>query len=107
LQYIYQGTSQSYFSISSFGPFKTALGDSAITIIFSLCISAFNQKKFNAEAGVRYNHHNIYGSNVTYSFNPSYNIDENTRVFVNISSAYKVPSLYQLYSEYANKKFEA
>jgi vitamin B12 transporter len=63
-------------------------------------------KGFNMEAGVRYNHHNIYGSNATFSFNPSYNIDENTRVFVNISSAYKVPSLYQLYSEYGNKNLQ-
>ncbi|WP_163596152.1 TonB-dependent receptor domain-containing protein, partial [Klebsiella pneumoniae] len=44
-----------------------------------------------------------YGTNATYTLNPSYNIDENTKLFVNISSAFKVPSLYQLYSEYGNK----
>jgi vitamin B12 transporter len=45
----------------------------------------------------------MYGNNATWSFNPSYNIDEDTRVFVNLSSAYKVPSLYQLYDgEYGN-----
>lgn len=41
-----------------------------------------------------------------YTFNPSYNIDDNTRVFVNISSGYKIPSLYQLYSEYGNKELK-
>ena len=89
--------------------YKSALGkDSAKTTNYSVYASLMllNLDGFNAEAGVRYNHHNIYGSNATYSFNPSYNIDENTRVFVNISSAYKIPSLYQLYSEYGNKNLK-
>jgi vitamin B12 transporter len=51
---------------------------------------------------LRFNNHSIYGNNVTWSFNPSYQIDDVTRVFINLSSAYKVPSLYQLYSEYGN-----
>ncbi len=105
VQYLSQKTSQDYLSISSFGPYKTALGDSAKANNFSLYNSLLltDVKGFNLEAGFRYNNHSIYGSNATYTFNPSYNIDENTRVFVNISSAYKIPSLYQLYSEYGNK----
>ncbi len=89
--------------------YKSALGkDSAKTTNYSVYASLLllNLNGFNAEAGVRFNHHSIYGSNATYSFNPSYNIDENTRVFVNISSAYKIPSLYQLYSEYGNKNLK-
>ncbi|MEO6720677.1 MAG: TonB-dependent receptor [Ferruginibacter sp.] len=107
-QRIAQNTDQSYMSISSYGPFKTALGDSAKTTNYALYASLLllNVKGFNAEVGARYNNHSIYGSNATYTFNPSYNIDDNTRVFVNISSAYKVPSLYQLYSEYGNKDLE-
>ncbi len=107
LQRIAQNTDQTYFSISSYGPFSPKpLGkDIAQTTNYSVYASLLllDLNGFNAEAGVRYNNHSIYGSNATYSFNPSYNIDENTRVFVNISSAYKVPSLYQLYSEYGNK----
>ncbi len=105
VQYLSQKTSQDYLSISSFGPYKTALGDSAKANNFSLYNSLLltDVKGFNLEAGFRYNNHSIYGGNATYTFNPSYNIDENTRVFVNISSAYKIPSLYQLYSEYGNK----
>jgi vitamin B12 transporter len=106
-QYLAQNTQQSYKSISSFGPFNSVpLGkDSTKASNFSAYASLLliNANGFNAEAGFRFNNHNIYGSNATYSFNPSYNIDENTRVFVNISSGYKVPSLYQLYSEYGNK----
>ncbi|MBC9933835.1 TonB-dependent receptor plug domain-containing protein [Chitinophaga qingshengii] len=53
---------------------------------------------FNIEAGGRLNYHNIYGSNQTFTFNPSYLINQHHKVFINISSAYKVPSLYQLYA---------
>lgn len=108
-QRISQNTDQLYKSLSSFGPFETSLGkDLAKTTNYAVYASLLliNLNGFNAEAGARYNNHNIYGSNATFSFNPSYNIDENTRVFVNISSAYKVPSLYQLYSEYGNKDLQ-
>ena len=105
VQYVSQKTSQDYLSISSYGPYKTALGDSAkannFSVYNSLLLTAV--AGFNVEAGFRYNNHSIYGSNATYTFNPSYNIDDNTKLFVNISSAYKIPSLYQLYSEYGNK----
>ncbi len=102
-------TDQSYMSLSSYGPYETSLGnDLAKTTNYAAYASLLllNAKGFNAEAGVRYNDHSIYGSNATYTLNPSYNIDENTRVFVNISSAFKIPSLYQLYSEYGNKDLQ-
>ena len=103
-------TDQSYLVISDFSPlpFATALGDTAKTTNYAgyASLSLLNYHHFNAEAGIRYNNHSIYGDNVTWSFNPSYNIDENARVFVNLSSAYKVPSLYQLYSEFGNKDLQ-
>ena len=108
VQRIEQNTDQSnegYSRDYSYG-YSSALGkDSAKITNYAGYASLLltDLKNMNAEAGVRYNHHNIYGSNATYSFNPSYNIDGNTRVFVNISSAFKIPSLYQLYSEYGNK----
>lgn len=106
VQRVAHNTSQNYFSISSFGPF-TAIpisSDSAKTTNFATyaSLNLLGYKNFNVEVGLRYNNHSIYGNNVTWSFNPSYNIDEATRVFINLSSAYKVPSLYQLYSEYGN-----
>lgn len=59
---------------------------------------------FNMEAGGRFNYHNVYGSNQTFSFNPSYLINQQHKIFINIASAYKVPSLYQLYAgEYGNR----
>ena len=111
VQRMAQNTDQSnagYIRDYDYG-YSSALGkDSTHSTNYSVYASLLllDVNGFNAEAGVRYNNHNIYGSNATYSFNPSYNIDENTRVFVNISSAYKVPSLYQLYSEYGNKDLQ-
>lgn len=108
VQYISQKTSQDYLSISAYGTYKTALGDSAKANNFSIYNSLLltDAGGFNIETGFRYNNHSIYGNNATYTFNPSYNINENTKLFVNISSAYKIPSLYQLYSEYGNKELK-
>ena len=105
LQMMFQQTSQKYLSISSFGPYQTALGDSAKATNFSWYNSILWKAigGFDVEAGIRVNQHSIYGNNNTFSFNPSYQINQQFKLFVNISSAYKIPSLYQLYSEYGNK----
>jgi vitamin B12 transporter len=110
VQRVGHNTSQNYNSISSFGPFIAIpiSSDSAKTTNYAAyaSLNVLGYKNFNVEAGLRYNNHSIYGNNVTWSFNPSYNIDEATRVFINLSSAYKVPSLYQLYSEYGNNQLK-
>ncbi|MEQ1624342.1 MAG: TonB-dependent receptor [Sediminibacterium sp.] len=105
LQYQHQQTSQSYLSISSFGPYQTALGDSAKANNLSWYNSILlkDLAGFDIEAGFRINRHNIYGNNSTYTINPSYHINQQLKLFINLSSAYKIPSLYQLYSEYGNK----
>ncbi len=104
-QWMQQQTEQSYYSLSSFGPYETALGDSARTRQLALYSSVIynGPKGLNVELGMRYNDHSIYGDNTTFTFNPSWKINRLLRVFVNVSSAYKVPSLYQLFSEYGNK----
>lgn len=108
LQNIIQNTEQNYLSISSYGPYKTALGDSAKAknLSFYTSVLGTGLNGFNIESGFRLNSHSIYGSNATYTINPSYNIDDNTLVYLNISSGYKIPSLYQLFSEYGNKKLK-
>lgn len=60
----------------------------------------------NVEVGGRVNNHSVYGWNGTYSINPSYNINQHFKVFVNVASAYRVPSLYQLYSSYGNRNLK-
>jgi len=55
---------------------------------------------FNAELGGRYNHHNKYGNNFTYSFNPSYLIQGEIKVFANFSSGFRAPSISELFGPF-------
>ena len=106
--YRQQTTDQNYLSLSAFGPFTTALGDSAKVNQFGVYASVVVKDiaGFNLELGGRYNHFNKYGNVFTYSFNPSYVINKKIKLFVNIASGFKAPSLYQVYSEYRNPTTE-
>ena len=75
--------------------------DSFVTIT-SPYISLFvkNINGFYIEAGGRYNHHSKYGDNFTYSFNPSYIIKSNTKIFANIASAFRAPGISELYGAF-------
>ncbi|HTL08029.1 MAG TPA: TonB-dependent receptor, partial [Chitinophagaceae bacterium] len=42
----------------------------------------------------------------TYSFNPSYTIAEQVKLFANIASGFRAPSLYHLASEYGNTRLQ-
>ncbi|WP_423148342.1 TonB-dependent receptor plug domain-containing protein [Rubrolithibacter danxiaensis] len=97
---------QVYESLSDFGPYNSYLSsDSANNSIFSGFASLFfhNKAGFNFELGGRYNNHSEYGNNYTYTINPSYVIVNRYKIFASLASAYKVPSLYQLYSQYGNQ----
>jgi len=61
---------------------------------------------FNAEAGGRFSNHSEFGSNVTYSFNPSYLINQSFKLFANLSSGFRAPTIYNLASEYGNKQLK-
>ncbi len=99
-----QATDQSYLSLSMFGPFETKLGDTARVNQLGAYASVVVKdiSGFNVELGGRYNHFNKYGSIFTFSFNPSYVINNRIKLFVNVASGFKAPSLYQVYSEYRN-----
>jgi len=74
--------------------------------LFSPYISLFvrNLKGISAELGGRYNVHSKYGNNFTYSFNPSYLIKEKVKIFFNLASGFKAPSLTQLYGAFGSNK---
>lgn len=55
---------------------------------------------FYLEAGGRFNKHSKYGNNWTYSVNPSYLINSNIKVFANLATAFKAPTLESLYGTY-------
>jgi vitamin B12 transporter len=56
----------------------------------------------SVELGGRLNTDSRYGSNYTYTFNPAWLIDQNWKIYGSIASAFKAPTLYQLYSPYGD-----
>ncbi len=106
VDYRQNASSQEYIFIPDWGSPAKALGADSVK---SGQISGFaslllkRHSTFFVELGGRWNHHSVYGNNFTYSFDPSVNISSRIKLFANVSSAYRVPSLYQLYSEYGNK----
>ncbi|MEQ8362644.1 MAG: TonB-dependent receptor [Cyclobacteriaceae bacterium] len=59
-----------------------------------------NVNGFSLELGGRYNHHSKYGSNTTFSFNPTYKINQSSKLFFNYSTGFKAPTLQQLYGAF-------
>ena len=55
---------------------------------------------FSVELGGRYNSHSKFGNNFTYSLNPSYLLGNQIKLFANVSSGFKAPTLNQLVGQY-------
>lgn len=96
--YRYSSYNQTYFSISDFGPFSSLTKDTSLsqTSIYSSLNFSGIQNKLNIELGGRLNTHSRYGSNYTYTFNPSYQLNTSFRIFGSVASGFKAPTLYQL-----------
>lgn len=96
-------TTQDYFSFGIFGPYSSHLDDSLAHMqqVSGFASVLFKAKSLSLEAGGRLNHHSVYGDNFTYTFNPSYLIQQRVKLFVNLYSAYKTPTLYQLFDAYS------
>ncbi|HQR01613.1 MAG TPA: TonB-dependent receptor, partial [Ferruginibacter sp.] len=94
---------QKYYSESFFGPYDPPAFDSALhqTSFYSSFFFHFLDKKLNIEIGGRTNKHSRYGSNSTVTFNPSFRITKNWRVFGSIASGFKAPSIYQVFDTYS------
>jgi len=97
---------QEYFSVGYYGPFNTIYSADSLHQDQTGIYAALNwndKSGFNLEAGGRVNIHSTYGSYFVFNINPSYLINKKWKVFANLSSAYRTPSLYQLFSEYGNR----
>lgn len=97
---------QLYSSVNPFfPPYKTEYGNDSLHQNQFGIYGAMNWNStsgFNLELGSRVNFHSEFGSNVVFNINPSYFINKKIKLFANISSAYRTPSLYQLFSEYGD-----
>lgn len=56
----------------------------------------------SVELGGRLNTDSRFGSNYTYTFNPAWLIGRNWKLYASVASAWKAPTLYQLYSAYGD-----
>ena len=61
----------------------------------------YTNNQWNIELGGRWNYHNEYGNNFTYTLNPSFLLQNKIKLFANISSAFKTPTHYQLFDAYS------
>jgi vitamin B12 transporter len=105
VEYRYASMNNQFFSVSSFGPFNSGFKDTSVTQSSIYSSLLYNNKKgFAVDLGFRLNKHSMYGNNQTITFNPSYQVDENTRLFGSIATAFKVPSLYQLFDPFSGRK---
>lgn len=80
----------------------TIIKPDTVNSILSPYLSFFYKTRdgLSVELGGRYNHDNKYGNNSTYSFNPSYLLNRKVKLFVNISSGFRPPSVNELFGPY-------
>jgi vitamin B12 transporter len=99
--YRYGLMNNDYLSISAFGPYSSRFRDTSLSqaSIYASLMYGSKDKNFNTELGGRLNVHSRYGSNHTYTFNPTYRISEHYRVFGSIATGFKAPSIYQVYDQ--------
>ncbi len=88
-----------YFSSGPFGDYAPPTMREQFSQTSPYSSLVFNKRNWNAEAGLRWNHHSEYGNNVTFTINPSFKTG-NTKIFANAYSAFKTPTLYQLFDPF-------
>jgi vitamin B12 transporter len=102
-------TDQEYSSVGFYGPYSTKYSADSLHHNQSGLYAALNvnaKTGFNLELGSRLNIHSAYGSNYVFNINPSYLLNKKFKLFANVSSGYRTPSLYQLLSEFGNRDLE-
>ncbi|TZF84985.1 TonB-dependent receptor [Pedobacter sp. BS3] len=102
VNYRYAKSTQAGESASTWGVFNTYIPNAHNHIFSGYADLFLKAGGFHFDLGGRYNHHSEYGNNYTYTINPSYTIAGKFKLFASMASGYKVPSLYQLYSQYGN-----
>lgn len=74
--------------------------DTTNTLFSPYASLVFHNTGWSVELGGRYNRHNRYGDNFTYSFNPSYTFAERLKLFFSISSGFRAPSINELFGPF-------
>ena len=106
IDYRISNSDQDYLFVTGLGPVLSRLSSDSLNqnqlgVYAAFVWNAGNG--FNLEAGSRMNFHSEYGSNNVFNINPSILIHKQLKLFANLSTGFRTPSLYQLFSEYGNR----
>ena len=107
----YEEMTSEYFSFNYVGLPDYA---SIFPLRNSKTIGGYIQDQFNLEnmffasAGIRYDHHNQFGSQITYRFAPAFLITgTSTKIKATVGTGFKAPSLFNLYDPtYGNENLK-
>lgn len=98
IDYRFNNTNQEYFSLGSFSPYEAPVLNKKMSQVSPYASLLYKDLSgFHFELGGRWNHHSEYGNNFTFNLNPSYLIRNKAKVFANFYTAFKAPTLYQLF----------
>jgi vitamin B12 transporter len=96
--YRLNNTDQFYFSTGVFGPYAPPAWKAKMSQVSPYASVVYKDKNgFTTEFGGRWNHHSEYGSNFTFNINPFYLLNNKVKLFANLYSSFKTPTLYQLF----------
>ncbi len=104
-----QNMSQLYRSISDFGEYLDELKSEVTQSNLLSTYASLNVSKlgiFGFEVGGRFNQHSEFGAFTTYNLNPYILLKQQFKAFVNLSSSFKAPTQYQLFSVYGNQELK-
>lgn len=104
-EYRYQNTLQSDYSISAYGRYDSpslAPEKANQSIWATYATVQKNWDMGGIEMGTRWNKSSNFGDFTTFTINPYVFLTKSWKLFANVNSGFKVPSLYQLYSPYGN-----
>jgi vitamin B12 transporter len=101
LDYRKNSTTQKFFSTGIWGPYTSPELNASMDQLSGYASIVYKKNRVALEAGGRLNSHSEYGTHGTFTLNPSYRLNAKTKLFANFYTAYKVPTLYQLFDSYA------
>ena len=97
-----------YFSDGAYGPYEDDMTwkNARTNSVFLETKASYSEKAF-INAGMRYDHHSIFGSRTTFRVAPAWYVTDTTKLRGSVGTGFKAPSLVQLYSPYGNPDLEA
>jgi len=97
----HNSTTQDYYSTGAWGPYTSPTLNAWMAQLSGFGSAVYKKNDLTVELGGRINKHSEYGNNATFTFNPAYRLSKQVRAFGNIYSAFKTPTLYQLFDPYS------